>query len=518
MSQLTDSRRPGEPPWSEPESISLARSGQLREGQAGLAGRRAGPARRQVTGGEPAVDPARWPDVAAVPRGAGRAAVARLLFTMVAARLRIRVELPGGRLLAAAEPGAPTMYLWRPADFFRRVGAAGLIGFGESYMAGDWDSDDLAGLLTVMARRMDRLVPRWLQWLRGAYVARPPADWDADPDGARRNVHQHYDLSNDMFALFLDETMTYSAALFEREPGQFQPARPGPARADSADTLAAAQRRKIDRILDIAGVAAGSRVLEIGTGWGELAIRAARRGAQVLSVTVSAEQQALARQRIAAAGLADRVTVELRDYREVTGKFDAIVSVEMIEAVAERYWPDYFAALDRLLAPGGRIGLQSITMAHHRMLATRRTKTWILKYIFPGGLIPSVTAIEENLRAHTALEITGRHDFGQHYARTLQIWRDRFGAVADDLDQLGFDEVFRRMWELYLAYSEAGFRSGYLQVSQFLLTRAATAGEPRAALAGGLAAVPPAGPEAAAGPGSGAGPDTGADPDTGVAA
>jgi cyclopropane-fatty-acyl-phospholipid synthase len=412
------------------------------------------------------------------------------------------------------------MYLWRPADFFRRVGAAGLIGFGESYMAGDWDSDDLAGLLTIMARQMDRLVPRWLQWLRAVYVARPPADWDANPEGARRNVHQHYDLSNDMFALFLDETMTYSAALFEREPGQLPAARAGSGGLAPADTLAAAQHRKIDRILDIADVGPGSRVLEIGTGWGELAIRAAGRGAQVLSITVSAEQQALAQQRIGAAGLADRVTVELRDYREVTGQFDAIVSVEMIEAVAERYWPEYFRSLDRLLAPGGRIGLQSITMAHHRMMATRRTQTWILKYIFPGGLIPSVTAIEENLRAHTTLEITGRHDFGQHYARTLQIWRDRFGAVADDLDELGFDAVFRRMWELYLAYSEAGFRSGYLQVSQFLLTRAGTAADPRVerragrrpAGAGAARAAEPAATEPDIGPA----PD--ADPGTGVAA
>jgi cyclopropane-fatty-acyl-phospholipid synthase len=474
----------------------------------------------------PEVDAARWPDVADVPRGPVRAGIARLLLATVAARLKIAVRFPDGRLLADAGPGTPTMYLWRPADFFRRVGAGGLIGFGESYMAGDWDSDDLAGLLTIMAGQMDRLVPRWLQWLRAVYVSRPPADWDADPEGARRNVHQHYDLSNDMFALFLDETMTYSAALFEREPFRAGPVpagapegapavlapvpAPGAEAGGPTDTLAAAQRRKIDRILDLAAVGPGSRVLEIGTGWGELAIRAAGRGAQVLSITVSAEQQALAQQRIAAAGLADRVTVELRDYREVTGQFDAIVSVEMIEAVAERYWPAYFAALDRLLAPGGRIGLQSIIMAHHRMLATRRTQTWILKYIFPGGLIPSVTAIEDNLREHTTLEITGRHDFGPHYARTLQIWRDRFGAAAEDLDDLGFDAVFRRMWELYLAYSEAGFRSGYLEVSQFQLARAVTAADPAAA-----------GLEAGADPGPGGSRDRGGSPDapgTGVAA
>jgi cyclopropane-fatty-acyl-phospholipid synthase len=219
-------------------------------------------------------------------------------------------------------------------------------------------------------------------------------------------------------------------------------------------------------------------VLEIGTGWGELAIRAAGRGATVLSITVSAQQQELARQRIAAAGQASRAAVELLDYREVTGQFDAIVSVEMIEAVGERYWPEYFRVLDRLLAPGGRVGLQAITMAHHRMLATRRTQTWILKYIFPGGLIPSVMAIEENVRAHTTLEITGRRDFGPDYARTLRIWAERFAAAAGGLDALGFDAVFRRMWLLYLAYSEAGFRSGYLQVSQLLLGRARVAGLP----------------------------------------
>ncbi len=490
MSQVTDLPRPGGPR---------------------RANRATGPGRPEPVAMAPAalaVDPARWPDVAAVPGDAGRTVIVRLLLAMAAGRLGIGVRRPGGgrRLDPAAgtpgtpgTPATPGMILHRPADFYRRVGAAGLIGFGESYMAGDWDSDDLAGLLTLLAGRMDRLVPRWAQWLRRAYVARPPRHWDADVDGARRNVHQHYDLSNEMFALFLDETMTYSSALFEPapyEPDLFEPdlfdAGPGgpvamaagPGAADQAEraagALAAGQRRKIDRILDIAGVGAGSRVLEIGTGWGELAIRAAGRGARVRTITVSEQQQALARQRVAAAGLADRVCVDLLDYREVTGRYDAIVSVEMLEAVSERYWPEYFAALDRLLAPGGRIGLQSITMAHHRMRATRSTKTWILKYIFPGGQIPSVTAIEQNLRQHTTLQITGRRDFGPDYARTLRIWRDRFAAASGDLEALGFDAVFGRMWELYLAYSEAGFRSGYLQVSQFALARAITAAGPEA--------------------------------------
>ena len=211
-------------------------------------------------------------------------------------------------------------------------------------------------------------------------------------------------------------------------------------------------------------------MLEVGTGWGELAIRAARRGATVRTITISREQQALAARRVAEAGLAGRVSVELRDYRDVDGRFDAICSVEMLEAVGERYWDAYFAALDEHLAPGGRIGLQTITMAHDRMLATRHTYTWIQKYVFPGGLLPSVTAIQDSL-ARTTLRITGREDFGAHYAQTLRIWRERFGARDADVARLGFDEVFNRMWTFYLCYSEAGFRAGYIDVSQFTLAR-----------------------------------------------
>ena len=197
---------------------------------------------------------------------------------------------------------------------------------------------------------------------------------------ARRNIAEHYDLSNDLFAEFLDETMTYSSALFDTLP------------ASSAD-LPSAQRRKIDRLLDTARVGPGSRVLEIGTGWGELCLRAAARGAHVRSITLSAEQQRLARQRVAAAGLSDRVDIDLCDYRDVDGRYDAVLSVEMIEAVGYRFWPTYFQTLDRLVMPGGRVAIQAITMPHDRMLATRNTYTWIQKYIFPGGLLPSTEAI-----------------------------------------------------------------------------------------------------------------------------
>jgi cyclopropane-fatty-acyl-phospholipid synthase len=413
------------------------------------------------------IDAGRWPDVAAAAGRPVRAAIARALFTAGVAKLPLRVRFPDGRLAGAGAPADPVMVLHRPREFFRRVGASGLIGFGESYMAGDWDSADLTGLLTVFAANVGDLVPPWQQRLRQLAVRRHPADDAQTRDGARRNIGRHYDLSNELFALFLDETMTYSAALF----GTAADGIPGTPIA-SEPLLAEAQRRKIDCLLDRAGVGPGCRVLEIGTGWGELAIRAAGRGASVVTVTISREQQALATRRVADAGLAGPVSVELRDYRDIEGEFDAICSVEMIEAVGERYWDTYVTALDKHLAPGGRIGLQTITMSHERMLATRRTYTWIHKYIFPGGLLPSVAAIDNSLAGSTRLRIVARDDFGAHYAETLKIWRDRFCARADEVADLGFDEVFRRMWEFYLSYSEAGFRSGYISVSQLTLSRA----------------------------------------------
>ena len=191
----------------------------------------------------------------------------------------------------------------------------------------------------------------------------------------------------------------------------------------------------------------------------------------VRTVTISARQRELAARRVAEAGLAGQVSVELRDYRDVDGEFDAICSVEMIEAVGERYWDTYFAQLDRLLAPGGRVALQTITMPHDRMLASRHTYTWIQKYIFPGGLIPSVTAIEDSLARRTGLRVTDRHDFGEHYAKTLRIWRDRFLPGRARSPGSASTRSFVRMWLFYLCYAEAGFRAGYLDVSQLTLER-----------------------------------------------
>jgi cyclopropane-fatty-acyl-phospholipid synthase len=347
--------------------------------------------------------------------------------------------------LEVAEPGA----------FFTRLGRDGKVGFGESYMAGDWDVLDAVEVLGALASKIDTLIPPKLQWIRGVYESRHPEHEDNDIGGARRNIARHYDLSNELFATFLDPSMSYSSALFLTD----------------SDTLAVAQARKIERLLDVTGVSSGSRVLEIGTGWGELALRAAARGARVTSLTLSEGQACLARQRVKLAGLTSAIDIRVEDYREVTGQFDVIVSVEMIEAVGQRWWPEYFRTLDERLSPSGRIGLQSILMAHDRMMATRSSWTWIHKYIFPGGLIPSEQAIHQTLKDHTTLQVVDQLHFGDSYAATLQRWRRRFAANADLVDALGFDRTFRRMWDFYLAYSEAGFRSGYLNVAQFVMAR-----------------------------------------------
>jgi cyclopropane-fatty-acyl-phospholipid synthase len=411
----------------------------------------------------------RWPDLVTVPSGprvAVAARVARRIFAAAVGRLHVTVHVDGRSLGL----GGPEMTVHDSAEFFARVGRDGLIGFGEAYLTGAWDADDLAGFLTVLAAEIADLVPPPLQRMRAFYVARRPRRHRNTEDNTRGNIAHHYDLSNDLFRLFLDRTLSYSSALFPAPVLDRGDHRAVLAPEDTSD-LAAAQANKIERLLDAAGVGEGSRVLEIGTGWGELAIRAARRGATVRSVTLSSEQQALARERIAAAGFADRVQVDLRDYRAVTGTYDAIVSVEMIEAVGHEYWSTYFSTIDRLLAPGGRVGIQAITMPHDRMLATRGTHTWITKYIFPGGMLPSVEALEQVTRDDTALRLTDRLAFGLHYAETLRQWDETFRAASAQVRALGFDETFERMWHFYLEYSRAGFASGYLDVQQLVFTR-----------------------------------------------
>ncbi|WP_018680702.1 SAM-dependent methyltransferase [Actinokineospora enzanensis] len=403
----------------------------------------------------PTLSVPQWGDLFTTPHSPARARIAQALFHNAVRTLPVRVVYPGGRRVGAGGPDTPVMRLHRPDSFFHRLGADAKIGFGESYMVGDWTTTALPDLLTEFSARMATLVPPALQRFRRLAERRQPTTEENTVTGSRSNIRRHYDLSNDLFSVFLDETMTYSSALFE--PG-------------STD-LRAGQLRKLDGVLDYAAVGPGTRVLEIGTGWGSLAVRAAERGARVTTLTISAEQKALAEERIAAAGLSDRVQVLLRDYREARGCYDAVVSVEMIEAVGERYWSTYFAAVDRLLKPGGRFGLQAITIADDRLQATKGSYTWIHKYVFPGGIIPSPEAIDRALAGHTDLRVQRYRDFGQDYATTLRLWRERFLAGWPRVAALGFDETFRRMWEFYLAYCEAGFRSGYLGVRQFAIGR-----------------------------------------------
>ena len=407
-------------------------------------------------GTDATVDLHRWPAMRRPEPAPGRAAAARALLRRMARRARVRVQLPDGT--GYGPSGAPALRVRDPERFFTRLGRDAKIGFGEAYMAGDWDAEDLVGVLEPIARNVSTLVPSRLQWLRRFVDARHPAREDNDRHGARDNIARHYDLSNDLFALFLDGSMTYSSAVF----------------ATPDEPLETAQARKIERLLDRTLVRPGSRVLEIGTGWGELAIRAARRGARVTTLTLSREQASLARRRISDAGVDAAVDVRVQDYRDIDGEYDAVVSVEMIEAVGERWWSTYFRAIDARLAPAGRAGIQAILLPHDRLMASKASWTWIHKYVFPGGLIPSERAIETTLERDTTLRVTERLHFGPSYAETLRRWRERFTAKRERVAELGFDETFRRMWTFYLAYCEAGFRARYLDVAQLVLQRPAT--------------------------------------------
>ncbi|MGA8209346.1 MAG: cyclopropane-fatty-acyl-phospholipid synthase family protein [Nocardioidaceae bacterium] len=399
----------------------------------------------------------------AAPAYGARGRVTREVVRRILRNLPVTARLATGEVLGAPVSDArPTLHVHDPEAFFARLSHSPMIGIGESYMAREWSAapgTDLADALAPFAENLTSLIKPVFYKLRHTVLPRGlnPANTKA---GARRNIEAHYDLSNDMFEQFLDPSMSYSSALFETLD-------PAPRLAD----LETAQLRKVDAILDSAGVGAGSRVLEIGTGWGTLAIRAAERGAVVTTVTLSTEQAVLARRRVEQAGLADRVEVAVRDYRDQTGEFDAVVSVEMIEAVGEEYWPTYFSAIDTLLAEGGRAVIQAILIADHRLVATRHTYTWIHKYIFPGGMLPSTDAIARVLHRHTTLHVSTIRPMGCHYAHTLRLWRERFVGNWREVAGLGFDDRFFRMWEFYLAYCEAGFRTRYLDVAQIRIER-----------------------------------------------
>lgn len=391
-----------------------------------------------------------------------RGLLAQRLVHRAVRELPIRLRYPDGSSVGAGGDEDPIIEIVRPATAFARIQAHPKIGIGDGYVAGDWTTapgTDLADAFVPFAARLGSILPKQISRFRRIADRAIPESTRNSRAGARANIAAHYDLGNDLFAGFLDETMTYSSALFDSE------------RPFADQDLATAQHRKIDRALDGAGVGPGTRLLEIGTGWGELALRAAQRGAQVTTITLSAEQAAYATERIAAAGLADRVTVSLTDYREATGQYDAVVSIEMLEAVGEEYWPQYFRVLRDRLEPGGSAVVQTILMDHQRLLATRNSHGWIQERIFPGGLIPSKEALLEVIERHTDLLVTDDFRFGRHYAHTLRRWRADFAANWPDIRSTDYDENFRRTWEYYLAYSEAGFATGYLDVSQLTVRR-----------------------------------------------
>ncbi|HPU14235.1 MAG TPA: cyclopropane-fatty-acyl-phospholipid synthase family protein [Aeromicrobium sp.] len=353
----------------------------------------------------------------------------------------------------------PSCVLQNPDGFLTRLAQSPKMAIGEGYTAGDWrpgNGQDLADFLTPFAEKLTTLIPSWVLRFRRLVDQRIPINQLGSIAHTRDNISAHYDLSNEMFAGFLDPSLSYSSAKFDPELPL--------AKQDFQE----AQLRKVNDALDLARVGSGDEILEIGTGWGTLAIEAARRGARVTTVTLSVEQAELARERINSAGFGSQVDVLVQDYRKVEGKFDAVVSIEMIEAVGERYWPEYFGALSKLLRPGGAVSLQAILMSHDRYRATRNSYGWIQKHIFPGGLIPSAVAITENAR-NAGLAVTHSEEFGSDYAETLRRWRSAFIDAWPTIKSNEFDEQFRRTWEFYLAYCEAGFRTGYLSVAQIRL-------------------------------------------------
>ena len=338
---------------------------------------------------------------------------------------------------------------------FVRMLLRGELGAGESFVAGEWSADDLVGVLRAFLRAtsasgVESPLTRIAQ-LPALLRHRRAANTHA---GSQRNVHAHYDLGNAFYQLFLDtDTLAYSCALWP----------------DPAASLADAQRAKLDRLCDWLALSPRDHVLEIGCGWGGMAIHAARtRRCRVTAITVSREQHELAAARVAAAGLADRVAIEYRDYRSLSGTFDKIVSIEMLEQVGFEFLPHFFATCASVLAPGGTLAVQTITMPDERFAAYRRSVDWMQTYIFPGTLIPSLGAIRA---ACAPFSIVRSDDIGPHYAPTLQAWRERFVAALPAVRALGFDAPFIRTWLLYLAFSEAAFSERTLGDHQLLLAR-----------------------------------------------
>jgi len=362
----------------------------------------------------------------------------------------------------AAPPALCAQVAVHRSRFYRRLLTGGSLGAAAAYLDGDWDCDNLAGLFRATLRGLGRndleggsslaeLTRRWGQAVRRN-----------TPGGSRRNVRDHYDLGNDLFALFLDRTLTYSCGLFPY-PGA---------------SLEAAQRNKLDRICRKLDLGPGDQVLEIGTGWGSFALHAAGQyGCHVTTTTLSPAQYEAAAQRVTEAGLQDRVTLLQKDYRELAGRFDKLVAIEMVEAVGQHHLEAFFRRSSELLDPAGRMLLQFIATGEQYYPGYRRSVDFIRRYVFPGSHCPSLGALVSAAGAGSDLRLTHLEDLTPHYAETLRTWRERFRARLDDVRRLGYSERFIRLWDYYLQYCEAGFEERHIAEFQVMLARSGARAE-----------------------------------------
>jgi cyclopropane-fatty-acyl-phospholipid synthase len=370
---------------------------------------------------------------------------------------KLSITTPEGDHLSfqGARSGPQATLMIHSPRFVRRLLSSGALGFAEGYMAGEWDSPDLAALLELAGHNekylQELFTGRW--WMQA--LQRLRHWWHPNSrQGSRRNIAYHYDLGNDFYRAWLDEGMTYSCALFE----------------DPEEPLVVAQRRKHQRILNLLNARPGERILEIGCGWGSFALEAARHGLHITGITLSREQLDYARRQVAVSGLEGQVELRLQDYREVRERFHHIVSIEMFEAVGEAYWPVFFQSVYRNLLPGGKAALQTITIDEGFYPIYRRGADFIQRYIFPGGMLPSIPVFEQHAR-NEGLRFVKRALLGSQYAMTLQRWSRRFEECSEIIRQMGFDAVFLRMWRYYLAYCRAGFQTGQLDLMQMLVER-----------------------------------------------
>ena len=370
----------------------------------------------------------------------------------------IRIMFPSGAVCVVGETDLPQVDIKiLQTRFFSKVFCGGSVGLGESYVQGLWTTSDLSAVLKLLALNQENVGGlrkgfSYLSQIRNRFVHLARRNTRTK---TLQNIQEHYDLSNSFYQLFLDSSMTYSSALFSHYH----------------EDLEKAQFNKIDRLLDLSGVEEGEHLLEIGTGWGALAMRAAQRGYTVTTITLSEEQFLFAKERFEKAGLSDMIKLQLQDYRDLEGQFDGIVSCEMIEAVGKEYLPSYFNTIRNCLRPGAHAVLQAITISDDRYDHYCRSCDWIQKYIFPGGHLPSLRAVTDHVLAAGDTKVVHVDSFGRHYAETLRRWSCSFNNHLAQLQSLGFDETFQRKWNYYLSYCEAGFDADLIDVKHIVINR-----------------------------------------------